>query len=62
MLAGLRKDLSTGLVAVIAMTVVLGLLYPLAITGISQLVFPGAADGSKLTIDGKVVGSRLIGQ
>jgi K+-transporting ATPase ATPase C chain len=62
MAAGLRKDLRTGLIAIVAMTVVLGLLYPLAITGISQVVFPGAANGSKLSLDGKVVGSRLIGQ
>lgn len=62
MLAGLRKDLLTGLTAVLAMTVVLGLLYPLAITGVSQVVFPGTANGSKLTFDGRVVGSHLIGQ
>jgi K+-transporting ATPase ATPase C chain len=62
MAAGLRKDLRTGLIAIVAMTVVLGLLYPLAITGISQVVFPGAANGSQLSLDGKVVGSRLIGQ
>ncbi|HVV90728.1 MAG TPA: potassium-transporting ATPase subunit KdpC [Solirubrobacterales bacterium] len=59
---GLRKDLLTGLIAIVAMTVVLGLLYPLAITGISQVAFPGTADGSKVSVDGKVVGSRLIGQ
>jgi K+-transporting ATPase ATPase C chain len=62
MAGGLRKDLRTGLIAIVAMTVVLGLLYPLAITGISQVVFPGAANGSKVSVDGKVVGSRLIGQ
>lgn len=62
MVAGLRKDLFTAVVAIVAMTVVLGLLYPLAITGISQVVFPGAANGSKVTMDGKVVGSHLIGQ
>ena len=62
MAGGLRKDLRTGLIAIVAMTIVLGLLYPLAITGISQVVFPGAANGSKVSLDGKVVGSRLIGQ
>jgi potassium-transporting ATPase KdpC subunit len=62
MAQGLRKDLLTGLIAIVAMTVVLGLIYPLAITGISQVAFPGAANGSKLSVDGKVVGSRLIGQ
>ena len=44
------------------LTVVLGLAYPLAITGISQVVFPGKANGSKVKVDGKVVGSSLIGQ
>jgi potassium-transporting ATPase KdpC subunit len=62
MIQGLRKDLRTGLIAIVAMTIVLGLLYPLAITGISQVVFPGAANGSKVSADGKVVGSHLIGQ
>ncbi len=62
MIAGLRKDLLTALTAIIAMTVVLGLLYPLAITGISQLAFPGPANGSKVTLNGKTVGSHLIGQ
>jgi K+-transporting ATPase ATPase C chain len=62
MAGGLGKDLRTGLIAIVAMTVVLGLLYPLAITGISQVVFPGPANGSKVSVDGKVVGSHLIGQ
>lgn len=61
-MAGLRRDLLTGVIAVVAMTVVLGLLYPLAITGISQVVFPGTANGSKVSFDGKTVGSHLIGQ
>ena len=62
MIAGLRRDLRTGVAAIVAMTVLLGLLYPLAITGISQLVFPRSANGSKVTMNGKVVGSHLIGQ
>ena len=44
------------------MTVVLGLVYPLAVTGIGQVAFPNAADGSTVKVDGKVVGSKLIGQ
>ncbi|HEY5053977.1 MAG TPA: potassium-transporting ATPase subunit C [Solirubrobacterales bacterium] len=58
----MRKDLLTGLIAIIVMTVFLGLVYPLAVAGISQVVFPGAADGSKVSFNGKVVGSSLIGQ
>jgi K+-transporting ATPase ATPase C chain len=61
-MSGLRRDLVTGVIAIVAITVVLGLAYPLAITAISQVAFPGAANGSKVSLDGKVVGSRLIGQ
>jgi K+-transporting ATPase ATPase C chain len=59
---GLRKDLVTGAIAIVVMTIVLGLAYPLAITGISQVAFKGPANGSKVSFDGKVVGSHLIGQ
>ena len=52
----------TSILAVIVFTLVFGLAYPLAMTGISQVVFPGKADGSKLTVNGKLVGSSLIGQ
>lgn len=61
-MTGLRKDLVTGVVAIVVLTLALGLVYPLAITGIAQVVFPGAADGSKVSYDGRVVGSELIGQ
>jgi K+-transporting ATPase ATPase C chain len=62
MAQGLRKDLVTAVIAIVAMTVVLGLAYPLGITGIAQVVFPGPANGSKVSINGRVVGSHLIGQ
>jgi K+-transporting ATPase ATPase C chain len=58
----MRKDLTTGLLAVIVLTVFLGIVYPLAVTGVAQVVFPGKADGSLVKVDGKVVGSSLIGQ
>jgi potassium-transporting ATPase KdpC subunit len=58
----MRRDLLTGAIAVVVLTIVLGVVYPLAITGISQLVFPARANGSKVSLDGRVVGSSLIGQ
>jgi K+-transporting ATPase ATPase C chain len=58
----MRRDLTTSLLAIIVMTVFLGLVYPLAITGISQVLFPGKANGSKVSLNGKVVGSSLIAQ
>lgn len=58
----MRRDLLTSLIAVVVLTVVLGIAYPLAITGIAQVVFPGKANGSKLTLNGRIVGSSLIGQ
>jgi len=58
----MKRDLRTGLIAIVVMTVFLGLVYPLAITGISQVVFPGKANGSKISLNGRVVGSKLIGQ
>jgi potassium-transporting ATPase KdpC subunit len=58
----MRKELVTSLLAVAVLTVVLGVAYPLAVTGVSQVAFGGKADGSKVTADGRTVGSRLIGQ
>ena len=56
----LGKELLTALVAILVLTVVLGVAYPLVMTGVSQVAFPGRADGSQVKVDGKVVGSRLI--
>ena len=58
----MRRTVTTSILAVIAFTLIFGLAYPLAMTGVSQLVFPGKADGSKLTVNGRLVGSSLIGQ
>lgn len=58
----MRKDLITSALAVVAFTLVLGLAYPLVMTGISQVVFPGRADGSQIKRNGKVIGSTLLAQ
>jgi potassium-transporting ATPase KdpC subunit len=58
----LRKEMTTAAIAVLVLTVILGLAYPLAMTGIAQVAFPNKANGSQVKVDGKVVGSRLIGQ
>jgi potassium-transporting ATPase KdpC subunit len=58
----MRRHLDTAIRMTILTAVLLGLLYPLAITGVAQLVFPGAANGSLVKADGRVVGSALIAQ
>jgi K+-transporting ATPase ATPase C chain len=55
-------DLRRGVIALAVFTVITGLAYPLLVFGVGQLAFRGAADGSLVERDGKVVGSRLIGQ
>ncbi|WP_329269325.1 potassium-transporting ATPase subunit C [Streptomyces sp. NBC_01451] len=54
--------LGAGLRALLVLTVLTGVIYPLAVTGVAQAVFPGRANGSEVKSDGKVVGSSLIGQ
>ena len=56
------KELGPGFRLTLAFTVLTGLLYPAVMTGISQLIFPAKANGSLVTVNGKVVGSSLIGQ
>ena len=56
------KELVTAAIAIVVLTVLLGIGYPLVMTGIAQVAFPNKANGSQVKVDGKVVGSRLIGQ
>ncbi len=56
------KELGPGLRLTLVFTVLTGLLYPAVMTGVSELIFPRQANGSLVSVNGKVVGSSLIGQ
>jgi len=58
----LTRNLRPAISVFVLLTLVTGLAYPLLVTGIAQLLFPIAANGSIVTVDGKAVGSTLIGQ
>jgi potassium-transporting ATPase KdpC subunit len=56
------RDVVTSVIGIIVFAILLGLVYPLAITGISQVAFPGNANGQQIHLDGKLVGSKIVGQ
>jgi K+-transporting ATPase ATPase C chain len=56
------RSIRSAVSLLIAMTILLGIAYPLLITGIAKLAFPRQAEGSLLHADGKLIGSTLIGQ
>ena len=56
------KQLMIAIKATLLLTVLTGLLYPLAVTGLAQILFPHQANGSLKVVNGKTVGSELIGQ
>jgi len=58
----MKKNLVISLWFTLVTTVIFGLLYPLVVTGLSQALFPDRANGQLLEKNGKIVGSRIIGQ
>jgi K+-transporting ATPase ATPase C chain len=58
----LKRDIITAAIGIVVLTLFLGIVYPLVVTGISQVAFPGNADGQRVYVNGKLVGSKIIGQ
>lgn len=58
----MKKNLLTAVLMTIATTILLGIIYPLVVTGIAQVLFPNKANGQLIRKDGKVIGSSIIGQ
>ncbi len=58
----LKKDILTSVIGIVVLTLALGIAYPLVITGVSQVAFPGNANGQQVHMGGKLVASKIIGQ
>src|SRR5579863_7406274 len=58
----MKKNLVIAVLFTVVTTVMFGVIYPLAVTGMAQLLFPGKADGQLIQKNGKIVGSSIIGQ
>jgi K+-transporting ATPase ATPase C chain len=58
----MKRDIINSALGILVLTLVCGILYPLLITGVSQVAFPGNANGQQVFVDGRLVGSKLIGQ
>ena len=58
----MKKNLLIAVLMTVVTTILLGIVYPLVVTGLAQLIFPDKANGQLIARDGKIIGSRIIGQ
>jgi K+-transporting ATPase ATPase C chain len=58
----MKRDLINSAIGIVVLTLLCGIVYPLVIEGVSQVAFPGNANGQKVYVGGKLLGSKLIGQ
>jgi K+-transporting ATPase ATPase C chain len=58
----MKRDVINSVLAIVVLTLLCGIIYPLFITGVSQVAFPGNANGQQVFVGGKLVGSKIIGQ
>jgi potassium-transporting ATPase KdpC subunit len=58
----MRKDIINSALGIVVLTLLLGILYPLVVTGISQVAFPGNANGQQIHAGGRLIGSKILGQ
>src|ERR1700759_3685751 len=58
----MKKNLLIAVLMTVVTTILLGVIYPLVVIGLAQLIFPNKANGQLIARDGKIIGSRIIGQ
>lgn len=58
----MKRDIVTSAIGIVVLTLLCGILFPLVITGISQVAFPGNANGQRIYVNGKLAGSKILGQ
>ena len=58
----MRRDILTSVIGILVLTLLIGIAYPLLITGVSQVAFPGNANGQQIKVGGRLIGSKIIGQ
>ncbi len=58
----MKRDIITSAIGIVVLTLLFGIVYPLVVTGVSQVAFPGNANGQRVYVHGKLVGSKIIGQ